>query len=79
VVQQARAINPPLPIFARAHSEPEIEHLLKHGASLVVMGEHEIAKAMIANIDAATQPAARSAAELAALPGAPLASKSASS
>ncbi|HLO23670.1 MAG TPA: YbaL family putative K(+) efflux transporter [Methyloceanibacter sp.] len=50
VVQQARAINAALPIIARAHSEAEIEHLLKHGASLVVMGEHEIAKAMIENI-----------------------------
>jgi monovalent cation:H+ antiporter-2, CPA2 family len=50
VVQQARAINAALPIIARAHSEAEIEHLMKHGASLVVMGEHEIAKAMIENI-----------------------------
>jgi CPA2 family monovalent cation:H+ antiporter-2 len=47
VVQQARAINPTLPIVARAHSEEEIGHLVKHGANLVVMGEHEIAKAMI--------------------------------
>ncbi len=53
VVQQARAINGELPIVARAHSEAEIEHLLKHGASLVIMGEHEIAKAMIDNIDQA--------------------------
>ena len=37
-----------LPIMARAHSEAEIEHLKKHGATQVVMGEHEIAKAMIA-------------------------------
>ena len=51
MVQQARAINPALPIIARAHSEAEIEHLMKHGASLVVMGEHEIAKAMIDNIN----------------------------
>ncbi len=50
MVQQARAINPTLPIIARAHSEAEIEHLMKHGASLVVMGEHEIAKAMIDHI-----------------------------
>ncbi len=50
VVQQARAINPTLPIIARAHSEAEIEHLKKHGASLVVMGEHEIAKAMLDHI-----------------------------
>ena len=52
VVQQARAINPTLPIIARAHSEAEIAHLLKHGANLVVMGEHEIAKAMLDNIAA---------------------------
>jgi len=53
VVQQARAINPALPIVARAHSEAEIEHLLKHGATSVVMGEHEIAKAMLAFIPSA--------------------------
>ena len=47
VVQQARAINSALPIIARAHSEAEIAHLMKHGATLVVMGEHEIAKAML--------------------------------
>ncbi|MGH8432233.1 MAG: NAD-binding protein, partial [Solimonas sp.] len=47
VVEQARAINPGLPIIARAHSEEEIAHLEKHGASSVIMGEHEIAKAML--------------------------------
>ena len=47
VVEQARAINPDLRIIARAHSEEEIDHLSKHGANFVVMGEHEIAKAMI--------------------------------
>jgi CPA2 family monovalent cation:H+ antiporter-2 len=52
VVEQARAINPTLPIIARAHSEAEIEHLAKHGANLVVMGEHEIAKAMINHLPA---------------------------
>ena len=40
-------------IIARAHSEAEIEHLKKHGATEVVMGEHEIAKAMIAGDAAA--------------------------
>jgi CPA2 family monovalent cation:H+ antiporter-2 len=50
VVEQARAINPSLPIIARAHSEAEIEHLKKHGATMVVMGEHEIAKAMLKEI-----------------------------
>lgn len=54
VVQQARAISPTLPIIARAHSEAEIEHLAKHGANLVVMGEHEIAKAMIGHLPAET-------------------------
>ena len=50
VVQQARAINPTLPIVARSHSEAESEHLLRHGATLVVMGEHEIAKAMLGQL-----------------------------
>jgi CPA2 family monovalent cation:H+ antiporter-2 len=52
VVEQARAANSTLPIFARAHSEEEIAHLTRHGASAVVMGEHEIAKAMLAAIPA---------------------------
>ncbi len=52
VVAQARATNGTLPIIARAHSEAEIEHLKKHGATTVVMGEHEIAKAMIDDIPA---------------------------
>ena len=50
VVQQAHAINPKLSIIARAHSEEEMDYLRRHGASLVVMGEHEIAKAMIDNV-----------------------------
>ena len=49
--------TPSLPIVARAHSEAEIEHLKKHGATAVVMGEHEIAKAMIAAIPPAAPPA----------------------
>jgi CPA2 family monovalent cation:H+ antiporter-2 len=53
VVQQARALNPRLRIVARAHSEAEIEHLMKHGATAVVMGEHEIAKAMLGFISQA--------------------------
>jgi CPA2 family monovalent cation:H+ antiporter-2 len=67
VVQQARAINSALPIIARAHSEAEIAHLMKHGATLVVMGEHEIAKAMIENIDERDAAQARSVAEVVAL------------
>src|SRR5947209_863080 len=47
VVEQARAANPRLTIIARAHSEEEIGHLLRHGASQVIMGEQLIAHAMI--------------------------------
>ena len=50
VVEQARGAQPGLTIIARAHSEAEVAHLKKHGATVVVMGEHEIAKAMIADI-----------------------------
>jgi len=53
VVQQARALNPSLPITARAHFEEEIDHLKQNGANVVVMGEHEIAKSMLDNVTAA--------------------------
>jgi CPA2 family monovalent cation:H+ antiporter-2 len=57
VVQQARALNPALPIVARAHFEEEIGHLKRHGANIVVMGEHEIAKSMLDTVPAAAAPA----------------------
>ena len=47
VVQQARAINPTLDILARAHTDAAVEHLSGLGASLVVLGEREIAERMI--------------------------------
>jgi monovalent cation:H+ antiporter-2, CPA2 family len=50
VVARARAINPSLFIIARSHSDEETEHLRKHGANVVIMGEYEIAKAMLAGI-----------------------------
>ncbi|ODR97552.1 sodium:proton antiporter [Methyloceanibacter stevinii] len=56
VVEQARAINPKLRIVARAHSEAEIDHLAKHGADFVVMGEHEIGKAMLGELNAQERP-----------------------
>jgi CPA2 family monovalent cation:H+ antiporter-2 len=52
VVQQARLANPNLPIIARAHSEEEVDHLKRHGASHVVLGEDEMAKAILALIPA---------------------------
>ena len=60
IVMQARAVNPDLLIIARAHSEEEVLHLKKHGASTVIMGELEIAKAMIKDVrNAVTVPKQR--------------------
>lgn len=47
IVEQARRANPTLHIVARAHFDAEIEHLSKLGANEVVMGERELAHAMI--------------------------------
>ena len=47
IVQQARRANPQLPIVARAHFDAEVDHLLSLGASKVIMGEREIALAML--------------------------------
>ncbi|WP_371419915.1 YbaL family putative K(+) efflux transporter [Tardiphaga sp.] len=52
IVAKARALSPTLPIIARAHSEEEIAHLKHHGANVVIMGEREIAKAMLLQIAA---------------------------
>ena len=56
--EQARRINPSLLIVARAHSDEEVEHLLRHGASKVIMGEREIAFGMLKMLD--DQPAVSS-------------------
>jgi CPA2 family monovalent cation:H+ antiporter-2 len=47
VVEQARAINPALPIFARAHSDDAVRHLERLGATRTIMGEREIAARML--------------------------------
>jgi CPA2 family monovalent cation:H+ antiporter-2 len=47
VVEQARAANPLLRIVARAHLDSEVEYLSGLGANAVVMGEREIARAML--------------------------------
>ena len=52
VVQQARAINPGLEILARAHSDAAVAHLERLGATLVVLGEREIAERMLERADA---------------------------
>ncbi|WP_041802579.1 YbaL family putative K(+) efflux transporter [Rhodopseudomonas palustris] len=53
IVAQARALNATLTIVARAHSEEEVAHLKHNGADVVIMGEDEIARAMVARIGAA--------------------------
>lgn len=50
-VEQARQINPGLLVVARAHSDEEVEHLLRYGASKVIMGEREIALGMLKMLD----------------------------
>jgi CPA2 family monovalent cation:H+ antiporter-2 len=58
IVARARAANPDLLIIARAHSEAEVKHLADYGASAVVLGEREIARAMLGHFAASksTQP-----------------------
>jgi monovalent cation:H+ antiporter-2, CPA2 family len=50
IVEQARTINPALPIIARAHSDAEKDHLAKYGATSIVLGEQETARAMVSGI-----------------------------
>ncbi len=47
IVEKARRANPALPIVARAHFDAEVDHLAALGADKVVMGEREIASAML--------------------------------
>ncbi|HEX2054899.1 MAG TPA: YbaL family putative K(+) efflux transporter [Nitrospiraceae bacterium] len=47
VIDRAHSLSPSLQIIARAHSDAEVEHLTRHGADLVIMGEREIARRMI--------------------------------
>jgi monovalent cation:H+ antiporter-2, CPA2 family len=50
IVEQARAANPTLEIVARAHSDAEVDYLKGYGADLIIMGEREIARAMIEHL-----------------------------
>ena len=47
LVMHAKELNPGIRIVARAHSDEEVEHLTKHGADRVIMGEKEIAHGML--------------------------------
>jgi CPA2 family monovalent cation:H+ antiporter-2 len=47
IIEQAKKMNPALSVIARAHSDAEVEHLKHYGADCVIMGEREIADAMV--------------------------------
>jgi monovalent cation:H+ antiporter-2, CPA2 family len=47
ITERAKALNPVLPVIARAHSDDEVANLKRLGADRVVMGEREIATRMI--------------------------------
>ncbi|HRP11937.1 MAG TPA: YbaL family putative K(+) efflux transporter [Terricaulis sp.] len=57
VVAHARKLKPGVRIVARAHLDEEVEHLKSHGADRVIMGEREIARQMLADLDANAAPA----------------------
>lgn len=46
VASRLRAANPEIIIFARAHSDAEVKHLIAHGADGTVVAERELAFAM---------------------------------
>ncbi|MFC5067659.1 YbaL family putative K(+) efflux transporter [Flaviflagellibacter deserti] len=50
LIETAREANPALDVVARAHSDEEVDHLLKAGATRVIMGEREIAAAIIQHV-----------------------------
>ncbi len=52
IVEQARAIDPGLAIIARAHTDADVEHLRKHGATAVILDASEMARAMTAHVAA---------------------------
>lgn len=47
IVRTARHLNPALPIVARAHFDEQVAELKHRGANTVVMGERELANAML--------------------------------
>ncbi|KFL35874.1 YbaL family putative K(+) efflux transporter [Arenimonas donghaensis] len=46
VIARLREMNPQMTILARAHSDGEVRHLLKHGADGAVLAEKELAHSM---------------------------------
>ncbi len=56
VVEQARTVNPGLPIVARAYSGPETEYLEKLGADTVITGTREVGMAIAELLSHAAPP-----------------------
>ena len=42
-IQRLRALNPGITLLARAHSDAQVQHLLRHGADGAVLAERELA------------------------------------
>ena len=61
------AANAGLPIIARAHSDAQVEHLVQFGANQTIMGEREIAGAMLKLLRPPEPPAPESGEELASV------------
>ncbi len=57
LIEEARRRNPRIRILARAQSDKEAQSLREIGADLVLTGEEEIARAMIAGLAAPSAPA----------------------
>ncbi len=53
MIENALELNAARKVVARAHSDAEIEHLEKHGAQRVIMGEREIARGMLEMVEQA--------------------------
>jgi CPA2 family monovalent cation:H+ antiporter-2 len=57
IIDRARLLNPQIEVVARAHSDAELVHFEKHGASHTIMGEREIAKGMAEWVLSGSSPA----------------------
>ena len=47
IAETARRLQPTVKIVARAHSNDEVQHLIKFGANQVILGEKEIARRLV--------------------------------
>ena len=70
LIEQARASNPELEIIARAHTDAEVDYLKKFGASVIIMGEREIARGLTEHIERRLAPPGGSGEEQTAVPSA---------